>query len=632
MEWKRLGLTSAVPSDFTLEALRQLVPSAFTEVRGEGDKLTYKVDFDRLREMLGDAIADADEERFGFYWVGKQDAKRAAAQPTRQTLRPVEEESVAWESTQNLYIEGDNLEVLKLLQTAYIGKVKMIYIDPPYNTGNDFVYNDDFAMSRQAQDWAMGNLDEEGNRLRRNLDSNPRYHSVWCSMIYSRLLVARTLLSNDGVIFISIDDNEVHNLRKICDEVFGTPNFVGQFTRVTKKGGKSSDSIAKNHDFIVVYAKQLENADLIGVLHDDEGYSLKDDHFNTRGYYKLNQTLDYDSLGYVASLDYPITIDGEVYYAGGSEEDYLNRQKGNHGRADWAWRWSQALYNFGYENDFIVVKKGGNRPRIYTKTYQKVTIERKNDRYEVVSVNRTKPLSTLEFTENKYSNDNAKKKFDELMKRTVFEYTKPTSLISRLASLQSDKNSLILDFFSGSATTAHAVMQLNAEDGGKRKYIMVQLPEKTPEGSEARKAGYDTICEIGKERIRRAGRQIKEGLPGDDLDIGFRVLRLDSSNMEEVYFEPGQISQKSLMGQVDSVKPDRTPLDLLFGCMVDWGVELSLPIRREEVGGKELFIVNNGALVACFEEEIPLETIRHIAGLSPLRLIFRESCFGNGCR
>lgn len=629
MEMKRCGLTSATPSDFTVEALRQVIPSAFTEVRGEDGQLTHKVDFDRLRELLGDAIADADEERFGFYWVGKQEAKRVAAQPTRQTLRPVEEESVAWESTQNLYIEGDNLEVLKLLQTAYIGKVKMIYIDPPYNTGNDFVYNDDFAMSREEQDEAMGNLDEEGNRLRRNLDSNPRYHSDWCSMIYSRLLVARTLLSNDGVIFISIDDNEVHNLRKICDEVFGASNFVGQFTRVTKKGGKSSDSIAKNHDFIVVYAKQLENADLIGVLHDDEGYSLKDDHFDTRGYYKLNQTLDYDSLGYVSSLDYPITIDGEIYYAGGSEEDYLNRQKGNHGRADWAWRWSQALYNFGYENDFIVVKKGGKRPRIYTKTYQKVTIERKNNRYEVVSVNRTKPLSTLEFTENKYSNDNAKKKFDDLMTRTVFEYTKPTSLISRLASLQSDKDSLILDFFSGSATTAHAVMQLNAEDGGKRKYIMVQLPEETPEGSEARKAGYDTICEIGKERIRRAGRQIKEGLGmlGEELDTGFRVLRLDSSNMEEVYFEPGQISQKNLLGQVDSVKPDRTPLDLLFGCMVDWGVELSLPIRREEVGGKELFIVNNGALVACFEEEIPLETIRHIAGLSPLRLIFRESCF-----
>lgn len=229
MEMKRCELTSATPSDFTVEALRQVIPSAFTEVRGEDGQLTYKVDFDRLRELLGDAITDADEERFGFYWVGKQEAKRAAAQPTRQTLRPVEEESVAWESTQNLYIEGDNLEVLKLLQTAYIGKVKMIYIDPPYNTGNDFVYNDDFAMSREEQDEAMGNLDEEGNRLRRNLDSNPRYHSDWCSMIYSRLLVARTLLSNDGVIFISIDDNEVHNLRKICDEVFGASNFVGQW-------------------------------------------------------------------------------------------------------------------------------------------------------------------------------------------------------------------------------------------------------------------------------------------------------------------------------------------------------------------------------------------------------------------
>lgn len=629
MEIKKRPLQSASTSDFTFEALQQIAPSAFVEVRGEDGQLTHKIDIEALQELIGEKITDEQEERFGFYWVGKQEAKKVAARPTRQTLRPVEEKSVDWDNTQNLYIEGDNLEVLKLLQRAYLGKVKMIYIDPPYNTGNDFVYNDDFAMSREEQDEAMGNLDEEGNRLRRNLDSSPRFHSDWCSMIYSRLLVARTLLSNDGVIFISIDDNEVHHLRKICDEVFGASNFVGQFTRVTKKGGKSSESIAKNHDFIVVYAKQLENADLIGVLHDDEGYSLKDDHFNTRGYYKLNQTLDYDSLGYVASLDYPITIDGEVYYAGGSEEDYLNRQKGDHRRADWGWRWSQALYNFGYENDFIVVKKGGKRPRIYTKTYQKVTIERKNDRYEVVSINRTKPLSTLEFTENKYSNDNAKKKFDELMKRTVFEYTKPTSLISRLASLQSDKDSLILDFFSGSGTTAHAVMKLNAEDGGKRKYIMVQLPEETPENSEARKAGYKTICEIGQERIRRAGRQIKEevGLLDNGLDIGFRVLRLDSSNMEEVYFEPHQTTQENLFSQVESVKPDRTPLDLLFGCMVDWGVELSYPIRKESVNGKELYIVNEGALVACFDKELPQETIERIAQYNPQRVIFLEACF-----
>ena len=289
MEFKRLGLTSAAPSDFTLEALRQLVPSAFTEVR-EGDKLTYKVDFDHLREMLGDAIADADEERYDFYWVGKQDAKREAARPTRQTLRPVEEESVAWESTQNLYIEGDNLEVLKLLQTAYIGKVKMIYIDPPYNTGNDFVYNDDFAMSREEQDEAMGNLDEEGNRLRRNLDSNPRYHSDWCSMVYSRLLVARTLLSNDGVIFISIDDNEVHNLRKICDEVFGASNFVGDILWNSTKSVTNTAILSVSHTYNLVYFKNIDyfvkNRTEFRLKDNGEGFSNPDN--DPRGAWKAD--------------------------------------------------------------------------------------------------------------------------------------------------------------------------------------------------------------------------------------------------------------------------------------------------------------------------------------------------------
>ncbi len=629
MEIKKQAFTSASHSEFTLEALKQIAPSAFTEVRGADGELTQKVNFDVLRELLGDAIADADEESFGFQWVGKQAAKRAAAEPTRQTLRPVVEDSVDWDTTENLYIEGDNLEVLKLLQRAYLGKVKMIYIDPPYNTGNDFVYQDDFAMSGEEMDEAMGNLDEEGNRLRRNLDSNPRYHSDWCSMMYSRLLVARTLLANDGVIFISIDDNEVHHLRKICDEVFGAGNFVAQFTRVTKKGGKSSESVAKNHDFIVVYAKQKDIADLVGVLHNDDGYSLKDHHFEERGYYKLNQTLDYDSLGYVATLDYPITIEGKTFYAGGDEEAYHRRQEGKHGRADWGWRWSKELYQFGFEHDFIVLKQGQDRPRIYTKTYQKVKIEKDGKTYTIVPIDRTKALSTLEFTENLYSNDNAKKKFDEVMHRSVFEYTKPTSLITRLMSLISDSGFLILDFFSGSATTAHAVMQLNAEDGGKRKYIMVQLPEQTPENSEARKAGYKTICEIGKERIRRAGKKIKEatGNESKDLDTGFRVLRVDSSNMEDVYFEPAELRQDNLFTQVDSVKYDRTELDLLFGCMVDWGVELSYPLRKEEVAGKHLHIVNEGALVACFDREINLEAIRHIAEMKPLRVIFRESCF-----
>ncbi len=630
MDFKRLEMSSASHSDSTLEALRELVPGAFTETREPSGELTYRVDWDMLRELLGDTIRESDEETYGFLWVGKQEAKRAAAKPTRQTLRPVPEDSVDWDTTKNLYIEGDNLEVLKLLQRAYLGRVKMIYIDPPYNTGNDFVYEDDFAMSREEEDELMGNVDEEGRRLRSNPKTAQCYHSDWCSMIYSRLLVARTLLANDGVIFISIDDNEVHHLRCICDEVFGESNFVAQFTRVTKKGGKSSDSTAKNHDFVLLYAKQVDKADLIGVLHNDAGFSLKDDHFEERGYYKLNQTLDYDSLGYVPSLDYPITIDGETFYAGGDEQAYLERQSGQHGRADWGWRWSKDLYTFGYENDFVVVKSGGKRPRIYTKTYQKVKIENVGGRYEVVAIERTKPLSTLEFTENVYSNDNAKKQFDKLMKRTVFEYTKPVSLITRLTSLISSKDSLVLDFFSGSATTAHAVMQLNAEDGGHRKYIMVQLREETPEDSEARKAGYDTICEIGKERIRRVGRKIREeyALQADELDAGFRVLRLDSSNMEDVYFEPGAVTQDKLFAQEeDLVKPGRTNLDLLFGCMVDWGVQLSYPMRTEEVDGKRFYVVNEGGLVACFDRDITLETIRHIAELAPERVIFRESCF-----
>ena len=600
MEFKRLGLTSAVPSDFTLEALRQVIPSAFTEVRGEDGQLTHKVDFERLRELLGDAIADADEERYGFYWVGKQEAKRAAAQPTRQTLRPVEEESVAWESTQNLYIEGDNLEVLKLLQTAYIGKVKMIYIDPPYNTGNDFVYNDDFAMSREEQDEAMGNLDEEGNRLRRNLDSNPRYHSDWCSMIYSRLLVTRTLLSGDGVIFISIDDNEVHNLRKICDEVFGADNFVGDILWNSTKSVTNTAILSVSHTHNLVYFRDMnyfiKNRTEFRLNDNGEGFSNPDN--DPRGAWKADP---FQVGGWRPNQQYEITNPNTgVVYTPNPNCSWKNDYD----------KFQELLK----DNRIVFGKTGEGGPQ--------------RKRYIWEAKKRGKVAKTwwddVETTAN--GTQTLKKLFEG---RIVFDNPKPVSLIKRFMELGTDKDSLILDFFSGSATTAHAVMKLNAEDGGKRKYIMVQLPEKTPEGSEARKADYDTICKIGKERIRRAGRQIKEGLglPDDDLDIGFRVLRLDSSNMKNVYFEPGKVSQASLFSQVDNVEEGRTPLDLLFGCMVDWGVELSLPIRREEVGGKELFVVNDGALVACFEEEIPLETIRYIAGLSPQRLIFRESSF-----
>ena len=593
MDIKKQALTSASHSDFTLEALRQIAPSAFTEVRDEQGELTHKVDFDVLKELLGDKILDSDEERFGFYWVGKQDAKRAAAEPTRKTLRPVLEDSVDWDNTQNLYIEGDNLEVLKLLQRAYLGKVKMIYIDPPYNTGNDFVYDDDFAMSREDMDEAMDNLDEDGNRLRRNLDSNPRYHSDWCSMIYSRLLVARTLLANDGVIFISIDDNEVHHLRKICDEVFGASNFIGAIAWRRFNSQANIGLFAKVKDTIFIYARSYESVKFGRIPLTDKAkkeYQYRDE----RGVYARRPCIDSVRGSYCFEVTLP---NGSILQDN--------------------WTITKTKFEALDKAGLIHWPQNGGNPM------QKMYLEDAVKSGQIAC-----DFWGSEYGNNKNSADEIKALFSG---KRIFDYPKPLRLINNLISLgaPSPDDSLILDFFSGSATTAHAVMQLNAEDGGKRKYICVQLPEQTDGGSEARKAGYDTICEIGKERIRRAGKKIKEEAEGVDLDTGFRVLRVDTSNMEEVYFEPAALRQDHLFGQVDSVKEDRSDLDLLFGCMVDWGVELSYPLRQEEVAGKHLYIVNEGALVACFEEDIDLEVIRAIAKLEPLRVLFRESCFAS---
>lgn len=619
MEIKKRPLQSASTSDFTFEALQQIAPSAFVEVRGEDGQLTHKIDFDILKELLGEKIADEQEERFGFYWVGKQEAKKVAARPTRQTLRPVEEKSVDWDNTQNLYIEGDNLEVLKLLQRAYLGKVKMIYIDPPYNTGNDFIYNDKFTMSKETLDKAMGNRDKEGNRLRPNLDSSPRYHSDWCSMIYSRLLVARTLLSNDGVIFISIDDNEVHHLRKICDEVFGASNFVGQVTWLKKrKGSFLSKGIISLTEYLLVYSKDRNaNKGLFGGLPDsNESQPI------------IKRTNKIGELHFPANIVKTKLSDG-LYNADTYGDDVnpitllddLNVSNGliiNEFRVKAPFIWSQEMLDKQISlGSTFVINTLNMQVRVY-RVYEE-------DSFKGFG-------SVINGVEIKGTNEDAYEELESLLQqKRIFDYSKPSNYIKAIinASTYFDKDSLILDFFSGSGTTAHAVMKLNAEDGGKRKYIMVQLPEETPENSEARKAGYKTICEIGQERIRRAGRQIKEevGLLDNGLDIGFRVLRLDSSNMEEVYFEPHQTTQENLFSQVESVKPDRTPLDLLFGCMVDWGVELSYPIRKESVKGKELYIVNEGALVACFDKELPQETIERIAQYNPQRVIFLEACF-----
>lgn len=509
----------------------------------------------------------------------------------------------------------------------------MIYIDPPYNTGNDFVYEDDFTQDSDEYISNSGQYDEQGNRLVKNLESNGRFHTDWLNMMYPRLKIARDLLADDGVIFISIDDSELNNLNSLCNEIFGQNNIISIFPRVTKKAGKTTEYIAQNHDYIVMIKKSA-NIKLFLPKYTDDSFKFTDEYESTRGKYKLNQTLDYDSLQYSPSLDYPITIDGETLYPGGSFEKYKERKKGLHARADWAWRWSKDLFDFGYKNGFIVIKKYDTYSRIYTKTYQNCTIEKTDNSFRINYIQRTKPISSIEFTNNKFSNDNSKKNILALFETSIFDYSKPVSLLQTLVHLSSKNNDLILDFFSGSATTAHAVMKLNAEDGGHRKFIMVQLPEKCDENSEAYKAGYKNICEIGKERIRRAGKMIldeKKSSSGDlfndkdyDLDIGFRVLKLDSSNMADIYYQPDELKQESIMDVVTNIKFGRTPEDLLFQVMLDLGVLLSSKIDTINVNGNKVFNVNNGYLLACFDSKVEEETVSEIAKMNPIHFVMRN--------
>ena len=519
---------------------------------------------------------------------------------TNKTLRPCIEESKDWDNTENLYIEGDNLEVLKLLQNSYFNKVKMIYIDPPYNTGNDFIYIDDFAQNIDEYEEAKGSFDEEGNRLFKNTDTNGRFHSYWCSMIYPRLVLARNLLANDGVIFISIDDNEQENLKKICDEVFGEKNFIAQviweraYAPVNLK-----KHFSENHDYIICYAKDIDKAICNGLPRASEAndrYSNPDN--DPRGIWKSDNL----SVGpIVQSKIY------EIITPGGRKvlppEGYC-------------WRLSKEKFKeFVKDNRIWFGKDGNNVPsikRFLTEVKQSIT-----------------PMTIWKYSEVGHSQDakqNLKKLFDG---KSFFDYPKSVELIKRCIQLYSNESSIIIDFFSGSATTAHAVMQLNAEDGGKRKLIMVQLPEKTDEKSEAFKAGYKNICEIGKERIRRAGEKIKEeaGLNGQDLDIGFRVLKLDSSNMKDIYYSADEYDQGMLENMQSNTKEDRTDLDLLFGCLVDWGLELDKPYTTKKINGHKVHIYNDGDLVACFEKDLDMKTIDEIAKLQALRVVFSDNSF-----
>lgn len=597
---ERLSLQSANGAQLNLEALYQVAPSCFTEAKDpKTGKIKRVVNFDVLRQLLGDDTVEDATEAYEFNWVGKQEACAEVLRPINKTLRPVKEDSVDWDNTQNLYIEGDNLEVLKLLQKSYLGKVKMIYIDPPYNTGNDFVYHDDFARTQAEEDLFAGNVDELGNRYIKNTDSNGRYHSDWCSMIYSRLMIARSLLSEDGAIFISIDDNEQKNLKNICDEVFGENNYLAQ---VVWERAYSPVNLKKHfsesHDYVLAYAKSIENLICNGLPKTSDALDrYKNPDNDPRGPWKSADA----TVGPVVNDKlYPITLpSGRVVYP-------------SSGRC---WLYTEARFKEMVADNRVWFGADGNSVPAIKKFASEVK-------------QTMTPMTIWKYTEVGHSQEaaqNLKKLFDN---HDYFDYPKPVELIKRCITLYSSKESVILDFFSGSATTAHAVMQLNAEDSGNRKFIMVQLPEETDENSEAYKAGYKNICEIGKERIRRAGKKIKEEHPeAKDLDTGFRVFRIDESNFEDVERTPKEYNQDQLDLFLNNVKSDRNDLDLLFGCMLDWGVQLSLPMSSEEVDGKMIYTVNDGDLVACFADKVTDSVVKAMADKQPLRVIFRDSCF-----
>lgn len=611
---KKLKMKSKNLTKENIERIGKLFPNVITEIKDEDGNITHAIDFELLQQELSDEIVEGSKERYQLTWPGKKEAVVRANTPIDKTLRPVKEDSVSWEDTENLYIEGDNLEVLKLLQESYLNKIKCIYIDPPYNTGKDFIYKDNFTQDKDEYAEESGQVDEDGNRLFQNTEYNGRFHSDWLTMMYPRLKLARNLLSEDGVIFISIDDNEVHNLRKICDEIFGERNFVNVFVwRKSKGSGNDSKYIIVETEYILLYAKNIENVKFNNQIKsiDDSKFKYKDEYFEERGGYNLEK-LDRGSKGYVESLDFGIEApDGTLVFP-----NNRNRQFND----GWRWMWSKAKVEWGIKNGYIVVKKGqDDKWNVYNKVYAKVD----NEGNKII---RTKLYRNHIGFEENILNIQANFEMKRLFGNAYFSFPKPTTLLKHLLNMFYLNDEVILDFFSGSATTAHAVMELNAEDGGGRKYIMVQLPEPCDEKSEAYKAGFKNIAEIGKERIRRAGKKIKEET-GADIDYGFRVYRVDSSNMKDVYYRPDELDQ-NLLDQLESnIKEDRTGLDLLTQVMLEAGLELSLPIETKKIYGKEVHFVAGDSLVACFDEDVDEKLVKEIAKTKPLKVVFRDNSF-----
>lgn len=607
-----------------IEKLAEIFPNCITEARDENGKLKKAVNFEMLQQILSTEFPppEGSPERYEFTWVGKRAAIAEANKPIRKTLRPCKAESKNWDTTENLYIEGDNLDVLKLLQESYLGKVKMIYIDPPYNTGNDFIYRDDFKQTQQEYDEQAGLFDEDENRLFKNTETNGRFHSDWCSMMYSRLMLAKNFLSDDGVIFISIDDNEQDNLKKICEEVFGKMNSLTPFIWHLPRG-INAGLIARAHEYILVYCKSIGNINSFNKINDEIEYSIE------RCNKKIDERHPESVIEFPKGMPYvgkdkviEGVIDGSEKITIVDKLVFKNGMLSEPAKISAGWTMKNMII------DWI------NGKEVYDTKGQKI-IEfffKENGRlYSKKIVDTTSIKSVLKDIPD---TQKARKEIEELFaSQDIFSYPKTIAIPKLFSKLVTNlkENDIIMDFFSGSATTAHAVMQLNAEDGGHRKFIMVQLPEVCDEKSEAYKAGYKNICEIGKERIRRAGEKIKADNPltTQDLDIGFRVFKVDSSNMNDVYYSAGEYSQDMLTDLEDNIKPDRTDLDLLFGCLLDWGLPISLPYTSEQIENYTVHTYNEGDLIACFDENIPESVIKEIAKRKPMRAVFRDAGFGS---
>lgn len=605
------------------DQVAKLFPHCVTEARDAKGELARRIDFDLLRQELSPALVDGPQERYQLNWPGKREALLTANAPIAKTLRPCREESVDFDTTRNLFIEGDNLEALKLLQETYLNQVKLIYIDPPYNTGRDFIYDDDFSDDIDSYKIRSNQKDEAGNRMLVNLESNGRFHSDWLSMLYSRLKLARNLLSEDGVVFISIDDNELPNLRKICDEIFGERQFVSQVIVQSNKRGQTYKEVSKTHEYLLIYSRS-DTVSLNEIEKIDKSLPFKDSQGSFDLWELRNRNPKFGRFNR-PNLFFPIFVDpdslDECGYARVSLEESEHYRVQvvplNSEGVEGCWRWGKekiAANDLTCASPVLVGRKRKDGQwNIYEKSRKSTTkVKSIWDDTSVISEQGTIELGKIGL-------------------RDIFDHPKPLELVRRCIHLATTGDDIVMDFFGGSSTTAHAVISLNAQDGGQRRFILIQLPEITDDNSEARRGGFATISDIGKERIRRAGNAIKSEsfITAPDLDIGFRVLKIDSSNMNEVYYTPDAVTQETLPGLVDNIRADRSAEDLLFQVLLDWGVDLALPIERQTLAGKSVFFVDGNALAACFDTGIDEDFVKQLAAHKPLRVVFRDAGFAS---